>query len=91
MHSWGRMRLTDYGMYGYALACAESMRSACELAVRYHALATPVMRIAFEVEHDVASWVLPTLDEAALPTSIPICFARCWSCSSARTSALRST
>ena len=63
----GGMRLTDYGMYGYALACAESMRGACELAVRYHALATPVMRIAFEVEHDVASWVLPTLDEAALP------------------------
>ena len=63
----GGMRLTDYGMYGYALACAESMRGACELAVRYHGLATPVMRIAFEVEHDVASWVLPTLDEAALP------------------------
>lgn len=63
----GGMRLTDYGMYGYALACAESMRGACELAVRYHGLATPVIRIAFEVEHDVASWVLPTLDEAALP------------------------
>ena len=61
------MRLTDYGMYGYALVCAESMRGAWELAVRYHGLATPVMRIAFDVDHDVAAWVFPTLEEAALP------------------------
>ncbi|MEY2953072.1 MAG: Arabinose-binding domain of AraC transcription regulator, N-term, partial [Pseudomonadota bacterium] len=39
------MHLTSYGMYGYALACADTLRRATDLAVRYHRLATPVMQI----------------------------------------------
>lgn len=61
------MRLTDYGMYGYALACAESLRQSCDLAVRYHGLATPVMGIGMSAAPGVAAWVFPSLDESALP------------------------
>ena len=61
------MRLTDYGMYGYALGCAETMGDSCDLAVRYHGLATPVMRIGLIADQDVAAWTFPTLAQSALP------------------------
>lgn len=62
--NWGvrvglQMHLSAYGMYGYALLCAASLRSACELAVRYHGLATPVMPIRLLEEGGRASWVFP--------------------------------
>lgn len=70
--NWGvlvgsQMHLTDYGMYGYALVCAESLRAACELAVRYHGLATPVMRIWKMEDAAKVAWVFPQLEEANLP------------------------
>lgn len=70
--NWGvlvgsQMHLTDYGMYGYALVCAESLRATCELAVRYHGLATPVMHIRMVEDETRAAWVFPSLEEADLP------------------------
>lgn len=69
--NWGvlvgsQMHLTDYGMYGYALVCAEKMRNACDLAVHYHGLATPVMHIHMEEDNSKFCWVFPTLAETGL-------------------------
>ena len=64
-----QMRLTAYGMYGYALACAASMRNAVDLAVRYHLLATPVMQIRMVQEDGKATWVFPRFNETKLPES----------------------
>jgi AraC-like DNA-binding protein len=61
-----RMHQTDYGMYGYALVCAESLRSTCELAIRYHDLATPVMRIELVENGQRATWLLPALKDTNL-------------------------
>jgi AraC-like DNA-binding protein len=70
--AWGalvglQLHLTAYGMYGYALACAQSLRQATELAVRYHRLATPVMGIQVVEDASAAAWVLPGREEAGLP------------------------
>lgn len=62
-----QMRLTAYGMYGYALACADSLRRATELAVRYHLLATPVMRIRLVEDEAKAAWMFPGMHEVELP------------------------
>ena len=62
-----QMHLTDYGMYGYVLACAGSLRAACELAMRYHMLATPVVPIELFEDQTTACWTFPPLDEAHLP------------------------
>jgi hypothetical protein len=70
--AWGvgvgsRMHVTAYGMYGYVLACAETLRRATELAVRYHRLATPVMQLRMVEEPTRAVWVFPRIDEIELP------------------------
>ena len=70
-----QMRLTAYGMYGYALACAETMRKTFELAVRYHLLATPVMQIRWQEQDGRASWLFPRFQETALPDSDEALFA----------------
>lgn len=69
--NWGalvglRMHLTDYGMYGYALVSAESYRAVCELAVRYHGLATPVMQIRLVQDDTKAIWVFPSQEDSGL-------------------------
>lgn len=52
-----RMHATSYGMYGYALLCAETMRHAFDMAVRYHRLATPVMPALWVEDGDRAIWM----------------------------------
>jgi AraC-like DNA-binding protein len=42
-----RLHVTSYGLYGYALLCAETMRQGFDLSMRYHGLATPVMPVSF--------------------------------------------
>src|SRR5262249_47979163 len=53
-----RMHVTSYGMYGYALLCAGTLRQAFDTAMRYHPLATPVMRIEWKEDREKATWVL---------------------------------
>jgi AraC-like DNA-binding protein len=60
-----RMHASAYGMYGYALLCAESLRHAYEMAVRYHQLATPVMTLHWVQTDDQAVWVFPPPSELA--------------------------
>jgi AraC-like DNA-binding protein len=62
-----RLHVTSYGMYGYALLCAGTLRQAFELAMRYHQLATPVMAIRWEEDDEKATWVFPNYQEMPLP------------------------
>jgi len=61
------MHLTAYGMYGYALACADTLRQATYMAMRFHRLATPVMNIRLVEDAGQAVWLFPELDQASLP------------------------
>src|SRR5262245_29016047 len=62
-----RLHVTSYGMYGYALLCAGTLRQAFDTALRYHPLATPVMRIQWKEDHEKATWVLSNYEDIHLP------------------------
>ena len=62
-----RLHVTSYGMYGYALLCAGTLRQAFDTALRYHPLATPVMRIQWKEDHEKATWVLSSYEDIHLP------------------------
>ena len=61
-----RMRASSYGMYGYLLLCAETVRHAFDLARRYQGLAATVMDIAWHEDGEHAVWVLPTWERVRL-------------------------
>lgn len=58
-----RLRASSYGMYGYALLCAESMRQAFDTAVQFHQLANPTMPITWTECDGQASWLFPRLED----------------------------
>lgn len=62
-----RLRVTGYGMYGYALLCAPTMRAGLELAMRYHALANPLVPLRSREDGDTLAWLFPTAHELHLP------------------------
>ncbi len=62
-----RLRVTGYGMYGYALLCAPTMRAGLELAMRYHALANPLLPLRSLTEGSAQIWVFPKEVELNLP------------------------
>jgi len=51
-----RLHLSAYGMYGYALMCSPTMRDFFDFAVRYHLLATPMIRLEWRREGELAIW-----------------------------------
>jgi AraC-like DNA-binding protein len=64
-----QMRVSSYGMYGYALMCAPTLREVYDAAVRFHMLATPVIKIEWETTGESLAWVMPDpaqLDDIAL-------------------------
>ncbi|MFN0187030.1 MAG: AraC family transcriptional regulator [Aquabacterium sp.] len=61
------LRISSYGMYGYALLCAPTLRAGLELSQRYHALANPLVPIRAMVTGDLVAWVFPRRSELALP------------------------
>jgi AraC-like DNA-binding protein len=66
-----RLHVTSYGMYGYALLCAGTLRQAFDTAMRYHPLATPVMRIQWKEDHEKATWILSNYEDMHLPDLTP--------------------
>lgn len=62
-----RLRISSYGMYGYALLCAPSLRAALDFAQRHHVLANPLVPIRCEEGADALSWVFPGRHALALP------------------------
>lgn len=61
-----RLHVTSYGLYGYAMLCADTMRNGLEMSLKYHGLGTPVMPISLLAEGDRAILQLPTRDEVGL-------------------------
>jgi AraC-like DNA-binding protein len=61
-----RLHVTSYGLYGYALLCAETMRQGFGLSMRYHGLATPVMPVSFSEGGAEGILHLPTHGEVGL-------------------------
>ena len=47
-----RLRLSAYGMYGYALVASANLRDALEFSIRYHELATPTVRMSLRLADD---------------------------------------
>jgi AraC-like DNA-binding protein len=62
-----RLRVTSYGMYGYALLCAPDMRTGLDLATRYHILANALVPISHRVTDDTMAWVFPSRAQMTLP------------------------
>lgn len=62
-----RLRITAYGMYGYALLSAASMREAMERATRFHALANPLVPIRGVIDAEGVAWQFPARHELLLP------------------------
>jgi AraC-like DNA-binding protein len=61
-----RLHVTSYGLYGYAMLCAETMRQGFELSMRYHGLATPVMPVSFSESGEEAVLHLPSHGDVGL-------------------------
>lgn len=62
-----RIHASCYGMYGYALLCAESMAQAFDTAVKYHPLTDGLLPIRWLQEDGAASWLFPQHASMALP------------------------
>lgn len=62
-----QLRITGYGMYGYALLSAPTMRAAMERATRFHALANPLVPIRGVIDDDQVLWQFPARHELLLP------------------------
>lgn len=60
------LHVTSYGLYGYALLCAETMRRGFDLSMRYHGLATPVMAVSFSESDGAGILHLPARGESGL-------------------------
>lgn len=54
-----RMHLSAYGAYGFALLCSGTARESFNLALKYHALATPTLKISWYETADYFVWTLP--------------------------------
>lgn len=65
-----RMHLTAYGMYGYALMSSPTMREFLDFAVRYHLLATPVLRLGWREEGDLAVWEFPEVYDGGMSREV---------------------
>ncbi|MDR5806212.1 AraC family transcriptional regulator ligand-binding domain-containing protein [Caballeronia sp. LP006] len=55
----GKLHLSAYGMYGYALMSCLSLRDYFKLGVRYHRLATPTVAIEWTEYPDRMVWTFP--------------------------------
>ena len=53
-----RTRITHFGLYGYALLASATARQAIDFALRYRALASPLIGLAFEHRHEAGEAVV---------------------------------
>lgn len=54
-----RLRVSAYGIYGYALLSCLTLRDYFRLAVKYRRLATPPMQIEWHESGDTVAWTFP--------------------------------
>lgn len=60
LHVGQRMRASNYGMYGYALLCSETLRQVWNRAIAYHPLSGGMLPLRWHVQGDEAVWVFPS-------------------------------
>jgi len=70
LRAGGRQRLSDFGVYGYALVSSPTFGDAVTLGVRHIKLAGPVLEKRFRVEGDTA--IFEGLDVLALGDLLPL-------------------
>lgn len=56
LRTGARIRLTHFGLYGYALLASTTPRQAIDFAIKYRALASPLIGLAFGLDGDEAVW-----------------------------------
>ncbi|ENU24928.1 hypothetical protein F993_00312 [Acinetobacter proteolyticus] len=54
MHAGQKQRLSDFGVYGYALYCSRNFQQAVEFGIRHIKLAAPVLKKSFYIQDDTA-------------------------------------
>ncbi|MFX9003875.1 AraC family transcriptional regulator ligand-binding domain-containing protein, partial [Acinetobacter baumannii] len=65
-----KQRLSDFGVYGYALYSSRNFRQAVELGIRHIKLAGPILKKSFYIRDDVA--VFEGQDIIALGKLLPL-------------------
>jgi AraC-like DNA-binding protein len=70
LRSGMRIRITHFGMYGYALLASASARDAIDFAIRYRALASPLIGLRFGLDRGEAVWSFE--DVLGLGTASPL-------------------
>jgi len=62
-----RFHVSCYGMLGYALLCAPTMRRVFETGIRYHRLGNAMFDAEWVEIGDTSRWRLPSADRLSLP------------------------
>ena len=62
LEAGARMRITTYGMYGYAMMSSADLGEALAFAVKYHEMAAPTVRMSFEHDDDEAVAIMTAQD-----------------------------
>ncbi len=61
-----RTHVSSYGMYGFAILSSMDFRQTMHFAVRYHQLATPLVKLQFSEESGQAVWTIDPLPHPAV-------------------------
>lgn len=74
-----RLRVSEYGMYGYALMSSRTLRDALVFAIKYHQLATPTVRMSLLSDDDdnIAIFLMEdiTFDDNLIEFNLSVQFA----------------
>jgi len=61
-----KTHVSSYGMYGFAILSSMNFRETMHFAVKYHQLATPVVKLQFHEEAGSAVWTIDPLPHPAI-------------------------
>jgi AraC-like DNA-binding protein len=61
-----KTHVSSYGMYGFAILSSMNFRETMHFAVKYHQLATPVVKLQFREEAGRADWTIDPLPHPAI-------------------------
>lgn len=74
-----KLRVSEYGMYGYALMSSRTLDDALAFAIKYHQLATPTVRMSLYRDDDDSDAIFMmediTFDDAILEFNLSLQFA----------------
>jgi len=71
-----KTHVSSYGMYGFAILSSMNFRETMHFAVKYHQLATPVVKLQFREEAGRVDWTIDPLPHPAIDARPLVGFAR---------------